>query len=311
MTNLPIRIALLLCVLASLLANQAYAREQTGFYQQRLDVQMRFDHRSDRSNRSQYRLRFYPQLNVNKQWSLHGFVVTGDEFSSSHNTFGNDDNDKIALRRLYLRRTNSLGKTEIGVIPTYKGRVSATGLSKDGWFQGIRHVYEARQGHQLEFVVGAINDSDPAKALSLASDINLFELEYSARLNEHYSMEFGAERLIDGNYLRSELRYHQHTNSAWFAEYVRRIDEPEHKLVLGLDKELMLSDYPLSVYAYYAYVSTDFGARAELTEDYLGTGHGVSVEISGALSVASLDWFSRLDMVDSTRRILIGVKRSF
>ena len=33
-----------------------------------------------------------------------------------------------------------MGKTELGIIPTYKGRVSSTGLSKDGWITGIRHV---------------------------------------------------------------------------------------------------------------------------------------------------------------------------
>ncbi len=284
--------------------------EPAGFYQQKLDVQVRYDNRSDRSNRSQFRLRFYPQLNLSDQWSLHSFVVTGDDFSSSHNTFGDEDSEQIAVRRIYLRRTHALGKTEFGVIPTYKGRVSATGMSKDGWFQGIRHVYEAKPGHKLELVAGAINSTDPNKALSLANNFNLFEFEYSATINEQFSMEFGAERIIEGNYLRSEVRFHQ-SEQVWFAEFVRRVDDAENKLVLGLDSEFTLGQYPVEMYAYYAYVSADFGQRAELTEDYLGTGHGGSIEVSGALPMAQLDWFSRIDMVGNTRRVLIGLKRSF
>lgn len=291
-------------------AVQANATEPAGFYQQKLDAQVRYDNRSDQSNRSQFRLRFYPQLNFNDQWSLHSFVVTGDDFSSSHNTFGDEDSDQIAVRRIYLRRTHALGKTELGIIPTYKGRVSATGMSKDGWFQGIRHVYEAKPGHQLELVAGAINSTDPNKALSFTDDLNLFEFEYSATINEQFSMEFGLERIIEGNYLRTEVRFRQ-SERVWFAEVVRRVDEAENKLVLGLDSVFTVGQYPLEMYAYYAYVSTQFGLRAELTEDYLGNGHGGSVEVSGALPMAQLDWFSRIDMVGNTRRVLIGLKRSF
>ncbi|GGF77033.1 hypothetical protein GCM10011338_31630 [Alteromonas lipolytica] len=281
------------------------------FYQQKLDMQVRYDHRSDQTERSQYRLRFYPRLNFDSQWSLHSFVVTGNGFSSSHNTFGSDNNDKIAVRRLYMRRTYSKGKTEFGVIPTYKGRVSATGLAKDGWFQGLRHVHQIQPDHQLELVVGALDATDPARALAVHGDINLFELEYSATLNHLFSIEAGVEHITNGNYLRGEIRYHQQPEQVWFAEIVRRVDQAENKLVLGLESTFLIQQYPIAFYGYYAYVSTEFGERATLTEDYLGTGHAGSLEFSGNIFAARLDWFARIDMVKNTRRLLVGIKRSF
>lgn len=297
--------------LTGLVTLNVHAEDSLSFYQQRLDVQLRYDNRTDNSDRSQYRIRFYPQLNITADWSLHGFVVTGDDFSSSHNTFGDNDSDQIAVRRLYVRRTNSLGKTEFGVIPTYKGRVSSTGMAKDGWFQGLRHVYETEPGQQLEFVVGAINSTNPDQALSIADKLNLFEIEYSAVLNEQHSMELSVERVTGGNYIRGEWRYQSRPERVWFIEYLRRVDKAERKLVLGTENQISIDGYPIDIYAYYAYVSNDFGLRAELTEDFLDTGHGASVELSGALPIAQLDWFSRVDVVDNTKRLLAGVKRSF
>lgn len=297
--------------LTGLITLNVQADDSLSFYQQRLDVQLRYDNRTNNADRSQYRIRFYPQFNINADWSLHSFVVTGDDFSSSHNTFGETNSDQISVRRLYLRRTNSLGKTEFGVIPTYKGRVSSTGMSKDGWFQGLRHVYETEPGTQLEVVVGAIHSTNPEQALSIADELNLFEIEYSAVLNEQHSMELGVERVMGGNYIRGEWRYQPQPDQVWFIEYLRRVDRTERKLVLGTENQFSIGGYPVDFYAYYAYVSEDFGLRAELTEDFLDTGHGASVELSGALPLAELEWFSRIDVVDSTKRLLAGVKRSF
>ncbi|MDC8829409.1 hypothetical protein [Alteromonas gilva] len=297
--------------LLQIIALPVLASQPSELYQQRLDVQVRFDNRSDRPDRYQYRVRYYPQINMTNQWSLHSFVVTGDDFSSSHNTFGEQDSEQLAIRRLYVRRINPSGKTEFGVIPTYKGRVSATGMSKDGWFQGIRHVYQPNSDQQFEIVAGAINDTNPDRALSLSNKLNLLELEYTARLNDVYSMEFGLERITGGNYVRGELRVQQSVNHVWFFELIHRADEADNKVVIGLDGTLSLASYPVDLYAYYAYVSAGFGLRAELTEDYLGTGHGGSVEVSGALPGTAIGWFSRVDMVDSTKRFLLGVKYAF
>ncbi len=82
------------------------------------------DNRSNRPSREQYRLRYYPSLAITSAWSVNSFVVTGDDFSSSHNTFGSDNTDYLYARRLYLRHETDSGKTELGVIPTYKGRVA-------------------------------------------------------------------------------------------------------------------------------------------------------------------------------------------
>ena len=69
--------------------------------------------------------------------------------------------------------------------------------------------------------------------------------------------------------------------------------------------------YPIEYFAYYSYVDDGFGQRVELTEDFLGTGHGGSVEISSVLSTQhGLDWFVRVDTVDSVSRLLAGIKLS-
>lgn len=39
-----------------------------------------------------------------------------------------------------MRHTGSYGKTEFGVTPSYKGPVASSGLSKDRWIEGMRHV---------------------------------------------------------------------------------------------------------------------------------------------------------------------------
>ena len=104
----------------------------------KVDTQLRFDDRSGRDERYQYRVRFYPSIifDDDKMWSFNFFAATGGDFSSSHNTFSDADVDPFYLRRAYLRHENAQGKTEIGILPTYKGRVSSTGLSKDGWIAG-------------------------------------------------------------------------------------------------------------------------------------------------------------------------------
>lgn len=280
-------------------------------YDHRIDVQIRYDNRSNREDRAQYRLRYYPQINVNNDWSLNSFVVTGDDFASSHNTFGESDSQEIAIRRLYVRRIFEGGKIEFGVIPTYKGRVSATGLSKDGWIQGVRYVTSLLPTHKLEFVAGSLNNTDPAKALSLSGELDYFELEYTASLSQHHAIEFGLERITAGNYARAEWRYTQNTAQTWLIEYVRRLDDAQDKFVLGTESQFEIKGYPVDMYAYYAYVSKAFGFRAELTEDYLGTGHGGSIALSGSLSIAEMDWFSRIDAVGNNKRLLVGIKRKF
>ena len=51
------------------------------------------------------------------------------------------------------------------------------------------------------------------------------------------------------------------------------------------------------------------GSRAELTEDFLGYGHGFSSEIGGsALFAEDAEWFIRLDVVDNVERVLTGLK---
>lgn len=279
-------------------------------FSQKLDVQFRFDDRSNRQVRYQYRARYYPEFQFNESWSGHGFAVTGDEFSSSHNTLDDGEADSVYLRRLYARHSGKYGKTEVGFIPTFKGRISSTGLSKDGWIAGVRHVRQLTSNNQLEVVVGQLDDLDPANALNAPDEIDYIEIEYSARMDKQNSYEFSFERMTDGNFLRTEYRYRPTADAVLFAELVKRVDRDRTKILFGLDMPFTIGDYEIETFSYYAYVSENYGQRADLIEDFLGVGHGISAEFSGDFTSSQLAWFVRYDLVESRSRILAGVKFS-
>lgn len=278
-------------------------------FSQKLDIQTRYDARSDREHRTQYRLRYYPQLALDDTWSLHSFVVTGDDFSSSHNTMGDGRNQYLYPRRLFVRHTSDWGKTEIGIIPTYKGRVSSTGLSKDGWIEGLRQVVSVNPNHAFELVVGQLDNQNPGSALQLADSVDYIELEYSAIISSRSSYEISVERMTGGNFIRSEYRYAWAPGHNVFIEWIQRLDESRNKMVLGMNGASVMQGQEVSYHAYYSHVDEQLGPRAELTEDFLGYGHGISVEVSSGLPISeSTEWFVRVDVVDSVSRLLAGVK---
>lgn len=297
----------LICVAVSMgtCSNQATANGFT----QKLDVQLRADDRTSRDVRYQYRLRYYPQYNFNNTWSINGFAVTGDDYSSSHNTIDDGSADYFYARRIYARHQGEYGKTELGIIPTYKGRVSSSGLSKDGWIKGVRHV-RALGDDKFEVVFGQLSSLNPADALNTPDDLNYIEVEYSARINDSWNYEVSAERMTNSNFVRAELRYKFSSTTSYFGEMVKRVDSSKMKAVIGIEGELSLKQYDIEYFAHYSYVSDNFGLRAELTEDFLGTGHGFSAELEGDFTYTKLGWFLRYDAVESRNRILAGIKWS-
>lgn len=280
-------------------------------FSQKLDVQTRVDDRSNRDIRYQYRLRYYPQYSIDDEWSLNAFVVTGDDFASSHNTFDDGDADYLYIRRAFVRHASDYGKTELGIIPTFKGRVSSTGLSKDGWIQGVRHVRQIGQSNQLEVVIGKLDELDPAKALNIADTIDYVEVEYSARMGKRSSYEVSLERMTQANFIRVEFRYRLFEQHTVFNEWVKRAENSQSKVVVGVEGEWTVFDQPLEYFAYYSYVSDEFGLRAELTEDFLDVGNGFSSEISADFAQTDLSWFVRFDWVEEQSRWLAGLAWSW
>ena len=137
----------------------------------------------------------YPSIvfGDDKLGSFNIVAATGDNFSSSHNTIDDGNADSFYLRRAFLRHENDQGKTEIGILPTFKGRVSSTGLSKDGWVAGLRHVVNVSHG-KFEVVLGELTDTPASRALNASDEFNYIELEYSGSLNRQTSIEFSFER---------------------------------------------------------------------------------------------------------------------
>lgn len=280
-------------------------------FSHRLDAQARLDDRSNRDLRAQYRFRYYPTIHFGNDntWSLNSFVVTGDRFSSSHNVIDGGEANHLYVRRLFARYENQDGKVELGVIPTYKGRVSSSGLSSFGWIKGVRGVRQLASDTAIELVVGQLDDINAKNALELPRDIDYAELEYSTGIGEDQSFEVSLEYMTNNSYLRGEYRWRVAEHQTWFLEAIRQKDQSSTKLVAGISGEFFVEQYPVEYFAHYSYVSERFGLRAELTEDFLGKGHGVSAEFSGSLhSQYSVEWFVRFDSADGVSRLLTGVK---
>lgn len=280
-------------------------------FSHRLDAQARLDDRSNRDLRAQYRFRYYPTIHFGNDntWSLNSFVVTGDRFSSSHNVIDSGETNHLYVRRLFARYENQDGKVELGVIPTYKGRVSSSGLSSFGWIKGVRGVRQLASDTAIELVIGQLDGINAKNALELPRDIDYAELEYSTGIGEDQSFEVSLEYMTNNSYLRGEYRWRVAERQTLFLEDIRQKDQSSTKLVAGMSGEFFVEQYPIEYFAHYSYVSERFGLRAELTEDFLGNGHGVSAEFSGSLySRYSVEWFVRFDSADGVSRLLTGVK---
>lgn len=275
-----------------------------------LDIQVRADDKSNKDLRFQYRIRYKPSVTFSDTWSAHSFITTGDEFSSSHNTLDDGAADYFYVRRLYGRHTGNYGKTEFGIIPTYKGRVSSSGLSKDGWIQGVRHVRAIHKDTKLELVAGQLESLDTRDALALPGKLDYLELEYSASITDSLSYELSLERMTSLNYVRTELRYQYLKQHTIFAELIKRANANKIKGVLGIEGKFLLANKAYEYFAHYSYVSKQFGLRAELTEDFLATGNGISVELESQIGQSDFDWFIRFDGVSSQSRFLAGLKWS-
>ena len=285
----------------------------TEHFKNKLQTQVRFDDRSNRDHRFQHRVRAFSEFAIpDSDWSIHAFATTGNEFAGSQNTIDSDVSDHFHLRRLYARYQGSgKTKTEIGVIPTFKGRVSSSGLAKDGWIKGARQVYAFDSDTMFEVVLGELNDEAPRSALDKIRKLNYVELEMSSNINDISSYEISLERMTEANFVRAEYRLFMPNLPTYSFEVISRFGTSKTKLVVGVDDELILFKRPFSYYAYYSYVSDDFGARAELTEDFITTGHGLSVEIETAIS-DSERWeiFGRFDAFDKNTRFILGIAYS-
>lgn len=270
--------------------------------------ELRLDDRSGNSTRFQYKLGLSPKLQINPNWSVHGFALTGDDFASSHNTINAKSTNTFYLRRLFTRYENGENKTEFGILPTYKGRISSTGLSKDGWIQGIRQVLAFDAG-KFEWVIGELSDTRASHAIGLAEKLNFVELEFSSSLYNNLSYELGFERILEADYARVELRYLPQDMPEYGVEIIGKIDSQDFKYVASINSQLRLFSQTSELFFYYSYVDQGFGQRAELTEDFLSTGHGFAAELSSSFAFEpKLKWFSKFELYEGNSRIQLGLK---
>lgn len=275
-------------------------------------IDTRFDARSDKKPRYQYRFKGEGQVYLsNSAWSINGFVATGSGFGSSYNTMEGDADHGIELRRLFLRYQGEDHKTEVGVIPPFKGRVSSTGLSKDGWITGIRHVHGYGTDGKFEVVVGSL-EFDPEPGIqNIDADLDYYEFEYSAKYSEQISYELSLEKMLGDEFVRGEVRYAFSDDKVMSLEVVDKLSDNKPKVVLtfeGETNEYLFDEY----FLYYAYVNPDFGQRAELIEDFVDVGHAVSAEVKGRIEqFNNTKWFSKVELYQGQSRFQLGLSMKF
>lgn len=273
------------------------------------DLSLRIDDSTDRAFRTQYRLRFEPEWKFSERWSLHGYIATGDSYDSAYNTFQRSD-DEINLRRAFTRYAGDGLRVEAGVLPPYKGRVSSTGLSKEGWVKGLRAVFQ-REAGQLEFVAGELESLDADSVFERIRKLNYFELEYSLNPSDGLAFELSAEHMLDDSFLRGEIRLLRKSDRVISGEYVHNIDEQGSKLVFSYSDRFSRPSGDFTWFSYYSYVSASFGDRAELAEDFLDVGHAIATRLSAPLLKSpSLKWFVRLEVYEKQTRGMLGIQWS-
>ena len=273
------------------------------------DVSLRYDDRSDRPSREQYRVRLSPRFSFDSAWSVHAYIATGAAFPSAYNTFG-EGND-LNVRRLFGRWANGDHKLEFGVIPPFKGRVSSTGLSDEGWIRGVRGVF-ALDDDRLEFVVGDLDDLRASNAFSAPFDLNYYEVEYSGQFNDLVSYEFGGERMLGENYVRTELRLTTGSDLTWSAEFVHSFKSDSTKSTLSILAPFAFAHGELEWFTYYSYVPLEFGARAVLTEDFLGFDHALGTLFEYRHSrLERVKWFADFEAGDARNRVKLGLEVDF
>lgn len=271
---------------------------------------MRYDDTSSSDERGQYRLRAYPSYDFGGSASLHAFVATGDEFDSSWNTI-DDNDDEVHVRRLYMRLEDERGKIELGTMPTYKGRVSSTGLSDNGWLKGVRGVLQLKSG-RLELVLGELEDIRAHSALSPPDELNYIELEYSGELTDQWSYELSFDRMLDDDFLRGEIRYRSANDVFYSIEAIHNASASAAKVVASMERTLTVGARPVEWFVYYAYAEPRFGQRAELTEDFLDFGHALANEFSGAVADSDrLSWFVKAEVYEDRARGQLGLEFDF
>ena len=152
-----------------------------------------------------------------------------------------------------------------------------------------------------------------ATALTAPYDLNYFEVEYSARLNDTWSYELGAERTFNDTFARSEVRLTPGDNYAWSAELLKNLTEGGVSFTTGISRKSAGSGGIVEEWLlFYSYTSPRFGARALLAEDFVGFGHSSGLYLSGAVSEEDrLSWFTEIEVGETRSRLKIGLSLTF
>lgn len=270
----------LAAVLASLLLVACFPVQAQFQFEGTLSA--RYDDTSTSEERGQYRLRLKPSYVIDSGISLHAFIATGDVYESAYNTI-DDNDDEIHIRHLFARFKNDRGMLEFGSIPSFKERVSSTGLSKEGWVKGVRGVLQQKSG-AIEVVLGSLEDLRARDALSLPDDLNYVEVEYSGTYTDRWLYEIGVDRMLGDNFLRGEVLYETADGVTWSLEAIRNASRDANKFVVSMERAFRFGSQLVGWSSFYAYADEDFGSRAALTEDFLEFGHALASELSGAIA---------------------------
>ena len=118
--------------------------------------------------------------------------------------------------------------------------------------------------------------------------------------------------MLGENYVRTELRLTTRSEYSWSAEIVHAFQSNSTKSTVSFLVPFSFAHGQLEWFTYYSYVPGEFGARAILTEDFLGFDHalGTQFEYRHAM-LERVKWFAEFETGDARDRVKLGFELDF
>jgi len=232
------------------------------------------------------------------EFQFGGLIGTGNGYTSPWNTVANFNNDEsgnhqINVRQIYAQWEYERWRTQLGVIPPVKGKVSETSLDKDGWIRGGRLIMPVRRQGQFELVVGTLDSLDDPNAFQPWAKANYYEVEWTHDWSKGWRTELGGVRLDKDRILRGELRY---TATIFGArtELAGEVLRNVQSRVWAHDWSIAQRLGSVTLMNEYAYVPKELGLLGALSNDFFTFGHLWVLGVKGPLSTeGGLYWFGR------------------
>ena len=228
---------------------------------------------------------------------IHGLAGTGGSYTSQWNTAydlidQSPGTQQFHMRQIYLQNDLHGWRSQIGVIPPVKGKVSNTSLDRDGWIRGARIVAPIHDTGQFEVVFGAIDHLDDPNAFQAWEEWNYAEVEWTQHWTETLRIETSYVLLEEQSVLRGEVRGKWDTKLDVPMELSAEISNNLTESVWAYDLSARTTIRSVTMVLEVSHIPQNFGLLGELYNDFFTLGHLGMVALKGPIgSQNTLNWF--------------------